>query len=153
LFGSLVVSTRHAPLQSVSPAAHVSGVVPQTPDVHVAIDPVAAVHAVPQTAQFAGSLDRSTHRPVPQFARGAVHVATHPLGLNKDAVPLHAIPQLPHVCGLVRSASQPFVGSPSQSAHPGLHVTVSQAPWALQRACPCWEHAFALQVVQTVPAG
>jgi hypothetical protein len=153
LFGSAVVSTRQAPLQRVSPGPQTSGVVPQDPLLHVATEPEAAVHGWPHVPQLDGSLERSMHRPVPQLAVGAAHDATHPPEAQSGVAPEQEVAQLPQVCALVRSASQPFVGSPSQSAHPLLQLTISQAPWALQRALPFREQALALHCEQLVPAG
>jgi hypothetical protein len=139
-------------LQRVSPEAHVRGVVPHAAEVHVATVPGGDGQTVPQTPQLAGSLDLSVHL-LPHFASGSVQVAVHPVGPQTGVPPEHDVPQAPHVAALARSASQPFAGLPSQSAHPALQLTISQAPCALHCAVPLIEQASALQVGQIVPAG
>jgi len=95
----------------------------------------------PQSAlhepQARGLLARSRQAPA-QLVFGEAHVETHPV--DKHCSPEeHAMLHAAHVDGLMRSASHPFVGSPSQSARPGAHSEYAHAP-ALQigKALATW---------------
>jgi len=71
----------------------------------------------PQPPQWRTDDDRSAHDPL-QLVSPSGQLEAQPLGVQ-TCVPPHAVVQDPHVPGLVRSASHPSVGFPSQSAKPG----------------------------------
>jgi hypothetical protein len=114
--------------------------------------PFAAVHAAPQTEQFAGSAWRFTSQPfatIPsQSANPGAQVIPH-RPAAQIGVPLFALHTLVHEPQCVGSAfrftSQPFAALPSQFAKPGLQV-IPHAP-AVQVAAPL----FVLQAVTQAP--
>jgi hypothetical protein len=74
-----------------------------------------------QLPQAFTSLVRLTHVPA-QFVFGGAQVLTQPVETHCSPA-AQATEQDVHVAGFVRLASQPFDGSPSQSAKPGAHET------------------------------
>jgi hypothetical protein len=71
-----------------------------------------------------------------QSVSGGVQLDAHPVGVQRLVAPLHDVVQEVHVEGLVRSASQPSLGLPLQSAHPGSHMPMTHA-LPLHSACAC----------------
>jgi hypothetical protein len=122
--GSEVVSKQTPPGQVVSPAWH-AVVVAQAAEEHAATFPGYALQTVAQLPQCVGEVVRSLHAPL-QSVRGGVHEAMHapPLHLSAPQFFVHE----PQCEGAVRSSSQPFDATPSQSPHPGSHAPTTQAP-------------------------
>jgi hypothetical protein len=83
---------------------------------------------VPQPPQLRGSVLRFTHALVlVHSVRGGVHDGTHPVVAQPwpaAHLTLHAV----QVAAPLRSASQPLVGSPSQSPQPGSQDPTMHAP-------------------------
>jgi hypothetical protein len=98
--------------------------------------PFAALHALPQPPQFdrlvVVSVSHPFSRLASQLARPALHTTPH-VPPTHAALPLgyagHAFGHDPQCDGSLRvSISQPFFGSPSQSANPGAHCPIAQPP-------------------------
>ncbi len=122
-------------LQSAKPRSHAT---PQAPATHD-LEPFGrAGQTVPQTPQWSGLVATTAHS-IPQRA----WVAEHPLSQTLESprveqrgvAPEQRFPQAPQLATAVRSASQPFVGLPSQSAKPRAQLT-PQRP-ARQVAADC----------------
>jgi len=83
--------------------------------------------SVAQLPQARGSVIGSRHAPE-QLIRLAEQDAAQPEGVH-TSVPVQAV-HPPQLCGSKVSASQPFEGSPSQSAHPVSQEPIAHAPFA-----------------------
>jgi hypothetical protein len=102
----------------------------QAPLMHMAVVPVVAVQAIPQPPQLARLVSRSVSQPFMRLASQSPRPASQ---VNPQLPPtpqvavapggaVHVALHEPQVGGDVRSASQPFAGSPSQSPRPGAHA-------------------------------
>jgi hypothetical protein len=60
-----------------------------------------------------------------------------PLFTQSWVVPLQTLPQAPHAVAVVRSASQPLLGLPSQSPKPALHTGAHSLFVASHEVVPC----------------
>jgi len=89
--------------------------------------PSEPVHRWLQVPHAAADEYKSTHRD-PHVVSGGAHAATHPEAAQSGAVSSQWVLQEPQLLGLERSASQPLVGLPSQSAQPTSQVPMTQAP-------------------------
>jgi hypothetical protein len=89
-----------------------------------------AGQACPQVEQFLASVEVSVHAE-PQSAVESGHVATHwkppSTAAHLPVAPEQLRVHDPQCETMVRSASQPFSGLPSQSAKPGAHAEASKA--------------------------
>jgi len=89
---------------------------------HVALPFAGATQLMPQLPQFVGSLVASTHEAPQRVGVGAEQPVEQAPPAHTGVAPTHARAQAPQVVAAARSASQPFAGSPSQSAKPGAHA-------------------------------
>jgi hypothetical protein len=102
----------------------------QAPLTHIAVVPVVAVHAALQAPQLARLVSRSVSQPFVRLASQSPRPASQvnpqlpptPQVAVAPGAAVHVALHEPQVGGLVRSASQPFAGSPSQSPRPGAHA-------------------------------
>jgi hypothetical protein len=133
--------------------------------VHAAV-PTVEVHTLPQPPQFETltviSVSQPSLMPFTQSAWLASHLMVQVLvaGSAQVALPPFAeqwLSQVPQVSGELRLASQPFLGSPSQSSKPGLHVTLqtpsvqTPLPFAgmhLWSQAPQWAGAVSVSISQ-----
>lgn len=121
------VSTPVPALQSVVPALHVyEHLVP----LQLAADALVRLHTFPHAAQFEVPV-KLTQLPEHRL-NPALQVKPLQLPAVQVAVAFggaaHVTPQLPHVAGNARLASQPLVGFESQSAKPVLHTKPQLVP-------------------------
>ncbi len=145
----------------------------EKPAVHVPIRHIPAVHraaafakpqTVPHAPQFAADERRSTSHPsaasMLQLAKLALQVATWQTPLVQVAVPFAAVQARRHIPQFPVSVwtftSQPFIGLPSQSAKPGLHVPIAHVPerhtgvaLGSEQALPQLPQCIVLEVVST----
>jgi hypothetical protein len=100
---------------------------PHLPFVHVAVPP-AAVHALPHLPHDSGLVLSLTQPPL-QAVVGKGHVvAVTQEPLSQSCPAPHFVLHDPHVAEVLKSASQPFAGLPSQSSRPGGHDPTAHAP-------------------------
>lgn len=146
-----VVSQPSTLLELQSAVPGVQGLGWHLPCLHVS----KAVHCVPQVPQFAGSFAICASQPLTgslsQFSNPALHAPSAQLPETHAPAAfcaVHRVPQVPQFAGSVPvAASQPLLGSESQSANPALHEPTVQEPPAVQAGV-----AFGgLQGVQELP--
>jgi hypothetical protein len=94
----------------------------------VAVVSMLDTHAWPHAPQAALSFVRSWQAPL-QLVFGNVHAETHVPESHTWPV-AQTWPQAPQLVASPRSASQPSLGAPLQSAKPGWHEAMAQAPAA-----------------------
>jgi hypothetical protein len=132
--------------QSAKPALQAATVQAELAQPAVAL---AKAQAAPQPLQLFGSLVVFTQRvPLQSVGVLAEQPVTQPVGEHTgaelpQAVGADEVLQPPQFAGCVMSVSQPFLGSPSQSAKPTLHDLMTQ-PELLQEELACAR-------LQTVP--
>jgi hypothetical protein len=90
------------------------------PPLHVGVPFAAPEQALPQAPQLFGSLAGLTQLP-PQSVgvappQAPAHAGPAPVSVQTGVAPEHTVPQLPQLAADESLASQPFIGSPSQSA-------------------------------------
>src|SRR5688572_21136312 len=106
---------------------------PHLPSLHTGVPPVAG-QTLPHALQFRALTSRSTSqpslRPFLQSSRPRSHSMPHlpSLQLGSPPLSLHLFVQVPHVTGRARSASQPFLASPSQLSKPGSQAVTLHTP-------------------------
>src|SRR5262245_40193384 len=136
----VLVSQPSPPGVALSPLQSANGSVqserPHMPSTQLGVPPAVgqAFGQLPQcsTLMFV-SVSQPSERPLMQSSRPVSQTIAHsPKALHSATPPLvlQTVSQLPQVVGLDRSASQPFAGSPSQSAKPELQSTISHTPEA-----------------------
>ena len=135
-----------SPLQSASGAAQSE--TPHFPSMHVGVPPAAgqALSQLPQWSTFAlRSVSQPSARPFTQSAWPALQLMPQVAALHVALPPfaLHCVVHAPHVSGFDKSASQPFLGLPSQSAKPAAHLLIAHS-W-------CWQLAVALVSAHAEP--
>jgi hypothetical protein len=120
-----VVTSAQLPSQVLPGGLHFSA---QVPFVQVGVPRLWSPRGqlVPQPPQLLRSLAILTQVPAAQGCSPGWHALLHPL-------PVHTCPgaqgeQLRQVDGAERSASQPLLARPSQSAYPTAHVAMAHAP-------------------------
>lgn len=127
--------------------------IPHVLATHVAVPPV-AVHTWPHVPQLAVVVAVLISHPLearpsqsakPALHAVSVHVST-PATLVHASVAwlvLHAVLQFPQWLVVVIDVSQPFLGSPSQSARPAAHVKIEQLPPTHDSVAPLVLHGLA----------
>src|SRR5205085_8282942 len=87
-------------------------------------------HALQLSTLTFRSVSQPSVSPFLQSSWPASHLMPHLPAVQLALPPfsLHLLLQLPHVTGSVRSASQPFLASPSQLAKPASHVVTLHTP-------------------------
>jgi hypothetical protein len=108
---------------------------------------VVLLQSVWQNPQWCASVARLTQRSL-QSVAGGEHAAAQPVGVHSLFGSEHCTSQLVQVVGLDRSASHPSEGSWLQSAKPGSHEPIAQAPLHLAMA---WGNAHAVQLPSPQP--
>jgi hypothetical protein len=144
-FTSLEQVLAHTPLAE-HPVVH-------CPFWHVAVVSMLDTHFWPHAPQAAPSCVRSWQAPL-QFVFGKVHAGTQ-LPESHTSPVAQKWPQAPQLVAAPRSASQPSLASPSQSAKPGWHEAMAQAPagqMSVSTAGPSWHGAAMAGLVGSVVA-
>lgn len=169
LFGSELSVASHPlaalPSQSPLPAKHTA--TPQLPFTQVGEPPIAG-HAWPHDPQFCTFVFVLISQPfaafISQSAKPPLHAIEHFAELHVG-VPLFVLHTAPHdpqsSLSVWRFDSQPFVGSPSQSANVPLHDWTAHAPpehiafaFVSEHACPHmpqWKTSVCVFVSQPSP--
>ncbi len=120
-----------SPLQSSYGAVQLE--MPHFPSLHAGVPPPAG-QTLPHTLQLSAltfkSVSQPSVRPFLQSSRPGSQAMLHLPALQLALPPfsLHLLLQLPQVAGVERSASQPFLASPSQLSKPASQLVTLQTP-------------------------
>jgi hypothetical protein len=144
------VSCAHFGPHAWKPALHVK---PQRPAAQVVVAFATSGHFAAQPPQcvvlVSGSTHSAPHRSGVAAEQPFVHAKLAPLAWQFGAAAGQGALHAPQVAGFERSVSQPSAGSELQSAQPGSHVFVAQAPAA--QVVVAWVSRQGVQLVAVQP--